>query len=404
MQDNHSGSQRGHCLKIIHFSTTHEGGAGLAARRLSQALNLHGVDSHFHSLAQASYQPGINEFEIGRSFFKKTQSFAFLRMQNLLTEKTLFSTYSSNAVPFKFFVGFGKQPGAVLHFHNWANLISQKNLAQLIKLGFKVVITLHDQRLLTGGCHYALDCSNLELGCTKCPRANRLLHSKIHAVKVEVDSFLDRGVQNLSLVAPSVWMTQSTLALARESSTKIAHVPNVLGPLWNPEQYSYSPVGRSGETVTIGVASNTQNSFVKASELVEQLRRESLGRTKNYRIIYLSDPNYHLNHSVFWREIDYLLALSRADNSPNVITEAKSLGIPIIASAVGGIPELVVDASDILVAPQNLNFSFLNSLLESLMRVTVESRKVDLGNKYKLKDRQSLFRLITVYERLLEQE
>jgi len=391
-------------LKVVHFSTTHEGGAGLAARRLSQALNMHGIDSVFYSLRQSSYLPQINEHEINRNWLRRIQSFACMKIQNLLTRKTLFSTYSSNAASLKYFSSFGQPREVILHFHNWANLISQRNLQNLVKLGFRIVITLHDQRLLTGGCHYTLDCSQIEIGCARCPRASRGLSRKIRQVKSQGDFFLSLGNRNLKLIAPSLWMSQSTPSLSRFGIANIVHIPNVLGPFWNNEQYSYSPRGRSAGIITVGVASNTQNSYVKASELVEQLRKESQDASKNYRIIFLSDPQYRSAHSNFWKEIDYLLALSRADNSPNVIAEAKSLGISVIASAVGGIPELLNDNSDHLIFEKDLNFAFLDAFLNRLKRVRVEEPVGEARRRSDFKDMASVSNLISLYESLVTQE
>jgi hypothetical protein len=58
-------------LRIIHLSTSHNGGAGIAARRLNTALNLEGIDSTFVSLEDYISSPSINELRVSRSIFKK---------------------------------------------------------------------------------------------------------------------------------------------------------------------------------------------------------------------------------------------------------------------------------------------------------------------------------------------
>ena len=54
-------------FKVIHFSTGHAGGAGLAARRLSWELNNAGFFSKFYTLEKTEYKPEENEYVISRT-------------------------------------------------------------------------------------------------------------------------------------------------------------------------------------------------------------------------------------------------------------------------------------------------------------------------------------------------
>ena len=58
-----------------------------------------------------------------------------------------------------------------------------------------------------------------------------------------------------------------------------------------------------------------------------------------------------------------LMLFSNIENSPCVIGEALCCGIPVIATTVGGIPELVNDCNGILVEPGNIN-ALVNSMKE----------------------------------------
>jgi len=50
---------------------------------------------------------------------------------------------------------------------------------------------------------------------------------------------------------------------------------------------------------------------------------------------------------------DVLCLPSLREGCPNVVLEAFASGRPVVASAVGGVPELVSDANGITVPPQN---------------------------------------------------
>jgi glycosyltransferase involved in cell wall biosynthesis len=58
--------------------------------------------------------------------------------------------------------------------------------------------------------------------------------------------------------------------------------------------------------------------------------------------------------------------LSRAENSPNVIHEAKQLGIPVIASRIGGITELLDENFDIGIEELELNTRDILAKLNSI--------------------------------------
>ena len=60
--------------QVIHLSTGHAGGAGLAARRLNEALNESVITSKFMALAHRDYRPAENEFEIYRSLLRRVVS------------------------------------------------------------------------------------------------------------------------------------------------------------------------------------------------------------------------------------------------------------------------------------------------------------------------------------------
>jgi glycosyltransferase involved in cell wall biosynthesis len=57
----------------------------------------------------------------------------------------------------------------------------------------------------------------------------------------------------------------------------------------------------------------------------------------------------------FMQSLDVLVHPSWTEGTPNTIIEAMSCGLPVIASAVGGVPDLITEESGILVPPGDVN-------------------------------------------------
>ena len=92
-----------------------------------------------------------------------------------------------------------------------------------------------------------------------------------------------------------------------------------------------------------------------------------------------------------------MLVLSVADNSPNVIHEAKYFGIPIIGSNVGGIPELLDPDNDYAIESNSNQFFELESLLKSIQSNFRHIDPLSIQNKYNGLSTIHLQKLINLY-------
>ena len=327
-------------LRVVHFSTGHAGGAGLAARRLNAELNENGISSSFFALAQKSYVPDQNEFTIKRNILRRISSIFLLWVQQNFSKRVLFSTLSSNAESYRYFKSFQDTPGAILHFHNWTNLISENHLLKLCARGSNVVITAHDERIATGGCHYKFDCKQISSGCTKCPLVENAFQKRIIASsRRRKNNSIHKSQNSPWIVSPSRWIQEEIKSAGIFRPDKMEFIPNTLGPKWNESGFSKEKV-KSGKKILIGIASMSTTSYVKAGDIVAQLLQSTELKNKGFEFLILNQIPDRDQNERFWKEIDCLLALTRADNSPNVIWEALSLKIPVISVKIGGIPEI----------------------------------------------------------------
>lgn len=362
-------------VKVVQLSTGHVGGAGLAARRLHQQLLYDGVISEFYCLDKSNFVPSTNEYPIKRSHARRLVSKLAIFLNEKLTHHIHFSVLSTNSVNLDFFRKLSRDKATVLHFHNWQNLISQKSLLKLISEGFPIVITLHDQRIVTGGCHYQLACTQNKSGCNSCPRASMLLYPQIRRNRKRLSMTLAGHLPSLALVSPSEWLKSSVTDSLEINTKQIHKILNPLGPLWNIENFKQPAKEKRGRKTKVGVATMS-DSYVKHGKLLNALAIDSTF-VKDYEICFLRDYlESDSSLSNFWKEIDVLLAVSRADNSPNSIVEARSLGIPIVTSHVGGIPELL---GDLDVALENDEHN-VEDIIKKLSQIKTKRRSNDYAN------------------------
>lgn len=112
----------------------------------------------------------------------------------------------------------------------------------------------------------------------------------------------------------------------------------------------------------------------------------------------------HVNNVAdYYQIMDLLVIPSYSEGLPNVLLEAMSFGIPVIATSVGGIPEIINDNNGILVPPgshHKLGVEMIALLKDSgrLNRLKIHARESILSSTG---PRDRARRIVTLYHRLL---
>jgi len=387
-------------IQVIHFSTGYNGGAAFAARRLNESLNSLGFESYFGAISQKGYSPSTHEFEISRSALGKIFSGIGTRLQLMLSNKVFFSLISVNVLPKKIITLRGNKNNTVLHFHNWFNLTNQKDIILWAKRGYKVVVTMHDQRMMTGGCHYAFSCKGFYAKCESCPGLPKPLKNFPNLNLEKFADGLASITSKITFISPSNWLDSEAKNSHLLRNQNTVFIPNTLGILKDsPREFALQS---ASDSLNIGIASMEPNSYIKGGDITSSL--EKLVKDKGAPIFFhhLKDfPQNNQGAQDFWSKIDYLLVISRADNSPNVIHEAKQRGIPIVASKVGGITELLDSQFDVGLEISDCTESNLLDVLRSLMGKELDSpSRKNMQNRYHAYSDSSVAYHISLYKNL----
>lgn len=386
--DNFEVSSKLKSWRVLQVSTGAAGGAGLAARRLNRELNSAGITSNFIALHSNSFIPESNEYDFKRSFISSLAGAVTTKFNHLFSRKILFTILGRSVLKGSDIASYGKPESTIIHLHNYYNFIDLKFIRKLVNLGYKLVITLHDQRVMTGGCHYALECSGYLRSCEKCPRVFwplKYLPKRNLANSKETFRLADR---NITFIAPSMWIYNEAKNSSILENSKIVFIPNILGnefPSYSEKLHSKT---RESNELILGVASMDPNSYVKGGDIVNETMSLLIDKKIKSKLLFLSDFPNKENSKVqdFWSQIDFLLVLSRAENSANVIHEAKFFGVPIIATKVGGTTELLHENFDIGIDLTDLNPKYIVSIVENILigniKAVEKSEMLKAHNKY----------------------
>lgn len=365
-------------ITVVHLSTSLSGGAGVAASRLHQGLLKQGIHSHLFAISTDENVESNNITVLKRSKKEKFLGKLNAAFNVLISRDSYFSFHSINASDLEEKLSSFNPDNTVIHVHNWFNLTNLKLLRILQKRGFKLVFTLHDVRMMTGGCHVSLSCEKFRTDCGRCPNLSLAINFVPKLILRSEVNFYDL-YSGATFICPSRWMLQQAQLSKVMHSSRIVYIPNYLSTDYVPE-YKIRKPGK----YRVGVASMSENSYFKGDDLVRSLRESAKRESSKFEILKMGDfPQSDLGRNDFWRNIDVLLVPSRADNSPNVIHEAKIQGLRVIATDVGGIKELLDLDYDLLIPLEDLNFNNLKATIEQASRtLTSHSEVLEIRRKY----------------------
>jgi len=254
----------------------------------------------------------------------------------------------------------------IVHAHNLHRKYFDLRALPWLCRQVPVVLTLHDAWLLTGHCAHPFDCARWESGCGRCPdltihppvRRDATAYNWRRKQRIFADS-------RLCVATPSRWLMQqverSMLAPAVVEARVIPHGVDLAVFRPADRQAARAALGLPADArillcVAVGMrtsafkdygmlrdafgllAARWQGSPLLLVSLGEDAPRERIGRGE---VVFVPFQRGRETVARYYQAADVYLHAARADTFPTTVLEAVACGTPVVATAVGGIPEQI---------------------------------------------------------------
>lgn len=253
----------------------------------------------------------------------------------------------------------------VIYVHWILNgFLNMDGLSKLAKLGKPMVFLLHDMWTMTGGCHHSFSCDKFMNKCQQCPvlpssdivdRAKLLFERK---------ELFFKKFNNLSFIAPSLWMKSKGDSAKLLEGKYIKYIPNSVSPNFFPTDKATSRLqfGLGKAKKVIGFGANYVHSPYKGFDhLVKAIHL--LGEVFDKEEIQILVFGFHPDQTVFenfpfeifttghlnsehtiqtaYSAMDVYVIPSIAESGPITALESLECGIPVVSFHVGGLPQMI---------------------------------------------------------------
>jgi len=341
-------------MKIVQLATSLSGGAGIAALRMSNALNIVGEDSMIISRDGILTTGNVDIISTKINLLKRLESSAVTLSQSKMLQKNndLVTPWSINTSKIKREVF---EQADIIHIHAYYNFLNHSSLRKILDLGKPTLFTLHDQRLFTGGCHYSRECNNFQDDCTACPQVRKpFAHIVKRSFSKQKDLF--RDVKNVELVSPSHWLANYAKKGVISKDLPIHVIKNPIPKIFFEAKVTEQKK-LDGLFRVAFIATNLQNPYKDLPVFTEAINEYSRVSSRKICVVLVGSgvipnfepavqieniqPSSESEMVLLLNTIDLVIVPSNQDNSPSVIGEALAVGVPVIGSDTGGIPEIL---------------------------------------------------------------
>lgn len=261
----------------------------------------------------------------------------------------------------------------IVHLHWTSFFLSPLTIARLAGAGRTVVWTLHDQWAYTGGCHYAGGCHSYLGACAGCPQL--VASAAPLAAAMLAEKRRTYGAREMTIIAPSRWMAECARRSAVLGRMRIECISNgVDTELFAPGDRRAARAALSlptdGILVLFGVeyGAEKRKGFEVIADALAALHGQLRGdAAAAVGLLFFGQPAAGIERLGFrahslgyvnddallrdaYRAADLFVLPSLEDNLPNTMLEAMACGTPVLASASGGMRELIRNADNGLLA------------------------------------------------------
>jgi len=259
------------------------------------------------------------------------------------------------------------EPPDVLHIHNMHGDYFDLRALPWLCQRVPVILTLHDMWPITGHCAHSFECERWKTGCGQCPdlsiypavkrdataynwRRKRDIYAQSRLYVATPSRWLMRKVEQ-SILAPAVQEAQvipngidlsvfrtaedrravrAALGLPPDAKILLFAAHGIRRSLWRDFEMMRAAVAL--------VARRMDGQSVLFLALGDDAPPEHIGRATVQFVPYQKDPKVVAR---YYQAADVYVHAARADTFPNVVLESLACGTPVVATAVGGIPEQV---------------------------------------------------------------
>jgi glycosyltransferase involved in cell wall biosynthesis len=302
----------------------------------------------------------------------------------------------------------------ILHCHNlhggWLSRGGYFDLNALPWLSRQIptVMTLHDTWLLAGHCAYTLGCERWKSGCGHCPDLSIYPAISRDATAFNWNRKREIYARSRFLIAtPSRWLLrqveQSILAPAMVEGRVI---PNgVDSTIFSPgsKQQARESLGLSQRgAILLFVANAARSNVFKDYRTVEQSVVRTAASFRRGKITLLvvgekgepiSFNNGEIRFVAYQREqrtmaqyyqaADLFVHAAKSDTFPNTVLEALACGLPVVATAIDGIPEQIDDGRSGFLVPggdvETMSRRVLQLLLNDGLRASMGAMAAEIA-------------------------
>jgi glycosyltransferase involved in cell wall biosynthesis len=290
----------------------------------------------------------------------------------------------------------------ILHGHNLHGLYFDLRGIPSLSSRIPVVLTLHDAWLLGGHCAHSLDCERWRTGCGHCPyltvtvplrrdgsaynwRRKQKIYARSRFYVATPSHWLMEKVKQ-SMLAPAViedrvipnGMDLSVFYPADKQAvrTELGIPPDVRVLLFSAAKAQKS-VWKDYQTMRSAVellVNHIQDQSLLFIALGEDSVGKQIGRADINFVPYQKDPALVAR---YYQAADVYIHAAKADTFPNAVLEALASGTPVVATAVGGIPEQVDDGVTGFLVPPG-NFKEMATAIQKLLQDNTLHRQMSV--------------------------
>jgi glycosyltransferase involved in cell wall biosynthesis len=358
---------------VLHLATTLSGGAGIAAERLHRAMVDRGVESKMLVARAPQKEERVQRLPYWQRsllmLFREGISWRQNR-SSIVEERGLFSM-AQHGVSIEQHPWVQQAEAIYLHWVT-GGFLSLRSLQKLFALsGKKFFWVMHDQWPFTGGCHYSLECRHFEKECLHCPSLKGVLQKKERAHLLWRDKRKLFEKADLTLIAPSRWLKREANHSSLMREKRVVQIPNAI-PLTRFEaiekRVAQESLGLSSAVKwgAIFADRNRYKGWALFLQALQQLQpaeewgwiisgEEALLKDlpSGWQIKFLPPRRGAKELSLFYSAADFFLVPSIADNYPNVALESLTCNTLLVATAVGGLQEIVEEWGGLLSEPNS---------------------------------------------------